>query len=131
MKLSFSYTHLSIILCFLPIIFVSCKDNQTVDSECEDIVYSSPIGFPEIPFPLDNPIKHETVILGQKLFYDKTLSKDGSVSCASCHKQEDAFSDAGKSVSRGVANEAGMEIHLQLLILLITIHFFMMVEYNN
>ena len=108
MKLSFSYTHLSIILCFLPIIFVSCKDNQTVDSECEDIVYSSPIGFPEIPFPLDNPIKHETVILGQKLFYDKTLSKDGSVSCASCHKQENAFSDAGKSVSRGVANEAGM-----------------------
>lgn len=108
MKPSFSYIHLSIILCFLLIIFVSCKDNQTIDSKCEDIVYSSPIGFPEIPFPFDNPIKYETVMLGQKLFYDKTLSKDGSVSCASCHKQEDAFSDAGKSVSRGVANEAGM-----------------------
>ena len=52
--------------------FASCKDNQTIDSECEDIVYSSPIGFPEIPFPLDNPIKHETVMLGQKLFYDKS-----------------------------------------------------------
>jgi len=31
--------------------------------------------------------------LGRVLFYDKNLSKDRTISCASCHKQEKAFSD--------------------------------------
>ena len=31
--------------------------------------------------------------LGKVLFYDKELSIDGSTSCASCHKQENAFAD--------------------------------------
>lgn len=41
------------------------------------------------------------------LFYEKRLSLDGTISCASCHKQEDAFTDAGKPVSLGVNNEQG------------------------
>ena len=32
-------------------------------------------------------------ILGRMLFYDNSLSLNNSVSCASCHKQELAFSD--------------------------------------
>ena len=39
--------------------------------------------------------------LGRVLFYDKNLSKDRSVSCASCHKQNIAFSD-NVAFSRGV-----------------------------
>jgi cytochrome c peroxidase len=45
------------------------------------------------------------VTLGRVLFYDKNLSKDGSVSCASCHKQELAFSD-DKALSDGVSNRS-------------------------
>ena len=39
--------------------------------------------------------------LGRVLFYDKTLSRDGSVSCATCHQQAKAFSDV-QPFSRGV-----------------------------
>lgn len=43
--------------------------------------------------PADNPITDHGATLGRVLFYDKTLSKNGSVSCASCHKQSLAFTD--------------------------------------
>ncbi|MGE3579529.1 MAG: cytochrome-c peroxidase [Vicinamibacterales bacterium] len=35
----------------------------------------------------------ERVRLGRWLFYDKRLSKDGTISCASCHRPEHAFSE--------------------------------------
>lgn len=52
------------------------------------------------------PVDQDKAILGRVLFYDKSLSKDGKVSCASCHKQELAFSD-DKKVSTGVFDRAG------------------------
>lgn len=47
------------------------------------------------------PVERDKAVLGRVLFYDKKLSKDGTVSCASCHKQELAFSD-DKVLSDGV-----------------------------
>jgi cytochrome c peroxidase len=55
----------------------------------------------EIPYPEDNPITREKVELGRKLFFDKRLSYDGTISCASCHNPEFAFTDR-KRVSDGV-----------------------------
>lgn len=46
-------------------------------------------------------VNPDKAILGRVLFYDKKLSKDGTVSCASCHKQELAFSD-NEALSKGV-----------------------------
>lgn len=46
---------------------------------------------PDIPW--DNPTTVEGVALGRRLFYEKALSHDGSMSCASCHIQKHAFSD--------------------------------------
>lgn len=43
--------------------------------------------------PDDNPITDAGATLGRVLFYDKHLSKNGTVSCASCHKAEHGFSD--------------------------------------
>ncbi len=40
-----------------------------------------------------NPITNKGATLGRVLFYDVNLSSDNTVSCASCHKQEHAFSD--------------------------------------
>lgn len=45
--------------------------------------------------------------LGRYLFYDPILSQDSSVSCASCHYQQYAFSDAGKQFSKGVKGKFG------------------------
>lgn len=41
--------------------------------------------------PLDNLMDDKIATLGRVLFYDKKLSTNDSVSCASCHKQELAF----------------------------------------
>lgn len=43
------------------------------------------------------------VTLGRVIFYDEKLSADGTISCASCHKQELAFSD-DKKLSDGILN---------------------------
>ncbi|MEM7455102.1 MAG: cytochrome c peroxidase [Planctomycetota bacterium] len=51
--------------------------------------------------PFDNPITDEGATLGRVLFYDKLLSSDNTVSCASCHQQEHAFSDLNP-VSTGI-----------------------------
>lgn len=60
-----------------------------------------PPGFPEPIVPVDNPMTVEKVALGRMLFYDRRLSVNGTVSCATCHQQTHAFAD-GRGVSVGV-----------------------------
>ena len=50
--------------------------------------------------PSHNPITDHGATLGRVLFYDKSLSANGTTSCASCHKQKLAFTD-GKTLSPG------------------------------
>jgi cytochrome c peroxidase len=47
----------------------------------------------QINTPGTNPITDNGATLGRVLFYDKNLSANSSISCASCHKQVNAFSD--------------------------------------
>lgn len=63
---------------------------------------------PAVPVPADNPITPAKVLLGRRLFFDARLSLDGTIACASCHRQEAAFSDAGRAVSLGVGGEIGI-----------------------
>jgi len=59
------------------------------------------------PAPLEpegNPTTPAKVELGRRLFYDTRLSRDGSMSCASCHRQELAFTD-GRATSPGVTGQ--------------------------
>lgn len=46
--------------------------------------------------PTNNPSTDVGIALGRVLFYDQDLSKNKTVSCASCHKQEFAFSDTAR-----------------------------------
>jgi cytochrome c peroxidase len=58
-----------------------------------------------MPVPPNNPLTEERIALGRRLFFDSGLSRDGAVSCASCHQPEKAFTD-GRVVSLGVGNQA-------------------------
>jgi hypothetical protein len=58
--------------------------------------------FPIPALPPDNPLLTARVALGERLFFDPLLSRDGSISCASCHQIAAAFSDP-KKISEGVA----------------------------
>lgn len=46
-----------------------------------------------LPVPEDNPLTAEKVALGKRLFNDPLLSRDESLSCATCHDPENAFTD--------------------------------------
>ncbi len=46
-----------------------------------------------IPVPEQNPQTPEKVELGKKLFFDRRLSGDGTMSCATCHDPDNAFTD--------------------------------------
>jgi cytochrome c peroxidase len=43
--------------------------------------------------PADNPVTEAKAALGRRLFFDPVLSNDRSVSCATCHEPERAFTD--------------------------------------
>lgn len=56
--------------------------------------------------PLNNPISDKGATLGRVLFYDKKLSVNNTVACASCHHQALAFGDTA-SASQGVNGTTG------------------------
>jgi len=58
------------------------------------------------PIPGENPMTVAKWVLGKKLYYDKILSTDGTVACASCHTPKKGFSD-GKRVSTGIGGNLG------------------------
>ncbi|NUP09670.1 MAG: di-heme enzyme [Polyangiaceae bacterium] len=68
--------------------------------------WSLPEGFPIPKVPDDNPMSHDKVELGRRLFYDVRLSENQTQSCASCHDQALAFTD-------GLAHAVGStgEVH--------------------
>jgi cytochrome c peroxidase len=66
--------------------------------------WSLPSWVPEPWVPKDNPMSSAKVELGRHLFYDKRLSADQTMSCASCHRQDKAFTD-GLALSKGVTGE--------------------------
>lgn len=108
------------IIVFLFLLITSCSEDQS-ESEYQEISDSN-LNLPNTPFdyanldlpnhftqnaggplptsiigtdntPTDNPITNEGATLGRVLFYDKKLSANNTVSCASCHKQDKGFSD--------------------------------------
>jgi len=75
-----------------------------------DLVYPlynpQPWGIPKVPIPADNPPTPQKVKLGERLYFDRELSKDGTISCASCHSPGLGFAD-GQMVSDGVGGQTG------------------------
>lgn len=57
--------------------------------------------------PEDNPMTLEGIALGKKLFFEKKLSKDNSISCSSCHDPKMSFNDKGNALSLGVGGRIG------------------------
>ena len=69
-------------------------------------VPASPLGIDFKLTDLPEPPTPERVRLGRWLFYDKRLSADGTIACASCHRPEHAFSEP-TPVSTGIRGQKG------------------------
>jgi cytochrome c peroxidase len=71
----------------------------------EDVVptgydFGLPAGFVDPWVPPDNPMTAEKAALGKKLFFDKRLSANQTMSCSSCHERAKGFAD-GKAKPTG------------------------------
>ncbi|MBK9637984.1 MAG: cytochrome-c peroxidase [Bacteroidetes bacterium] len=95
-----------IVLLFLfSCVFISgCEKDNSNDGVGAVLII--PPGFPSMDFPADNNFTMTRWELGKELFYEKQLSKNNTLSCASCHKQEFAFSD-NVALSLGDNNALG------------------------
>ena len=96
-------------VCSFSAVAFSCvgKGEPTKDAfqaESADLI-EIPSEFPHIEFPDDNFPSLARIALGKKLFYDNVLSRDKTVSCASCHIPQYAFSD---TISVSIGEHGGM-----------------------
>lgn len=66
----------------------------------------SPLGIDSKLTDLPNAPTPQRVRLGRWLFYDKRLSADGTIACATCHRPEHAFSEP-TPVSTGIRGQKG------------------------
>lgn len=69
-----------------------------------DWEWNLPPGFPRPVVPPENQMSVAKAELGRYLFYDVRLSVNGQQSCASCHRQELAFTD-GLARAKGTTGE--------------------------
>ena len=65
-----------------------------------------PVEATRAAIPVDNPQTPEKISLGQKLFFERRLSADGTVSCNTCHDPKLAFTDR-KPTSVGIKGRVG------------------------
>ncbi len=65
-----------------------------------------PLGLPELPVPADNPMTVEKVELGKMLYFDKRVSKDGTISCATCHDPTMGWAE-DRPTSKGINDAEG------------------------
>ena len=70
------------------------------------LVLHLPQGVLEPEIPKQNPLTPAKVELGRRLYFDKRLSADGTVSCATCHDPQKGFAD-GRAVAVGIKNQTG------------------------
>ena len=73
-----------------------------VSIELTRLVSSPPIGLPAVPVPANNPVTEAGVQLGRKLFFDRRLSPNNTLSCAMCHVPEHGFTHNEMQTSVGI-----------------------------
>lgn len=67
---------------------------------------SVPAGLPAVVWPQDNQPSQAKIELGKQLYFEPRLSKDNTVSCASCHDPKKGFSN-GEAFATGVGGQVG------------------------
>lgn len=103
----------TVILLGILLSLVACKKDKS-SYELTPYAPEIPSHFPAMNMPADNPMTVEGVELGRKLFYETKLSLDNSISCASCHSPQNAFSDSER-FSIGVNGTSGRRQSMALV----------------
>lgn len=90
-----------------------CKESQTTTPPASPATAGPaaeapavPLGLGPAPVPADNPMTAEKIELGKMLYFDKRLSKDGTVACATCHDPTMAWAE-NRATSAGIHEQVG------------------------
>ena len=95
-------------LLFVSCLLILCKKKEEIRFTYSPNPYDLeiPANFPPIEISQENPITEEGVLLGRHLFWDNRLSGNNSISCATCHSPQYAFSD-NNQYSTGINGDIG------------------------
>lgn len=75
---------------------------QGVKADLLKVLDTPPLGLPAVPVPENNPVTEAKVDLGKKLFFDRRLSLNDTISCAICHIPEQGFTSHEVERSVGI-----------------------------
>lgn len=103
-KILTSILKIKYLLCLsaLSVLFANQCAQEKVTPIPSQKVFETPAHFGNrYQIPEDNPLSQAGIELGRHLFYDPILSRDTSISCATCHQQAKAFTD-GQPFSVGI-----------------------------
>ena len=85
-------------------------------SQSTPLYFEVPQGWPKPHYDFKkNPLTEEGFQLGRKLFYDPILSRDNTISCASCHLQATGFTHVDHELSHGIDGKIGTRNSLALM----------------
>jgi cytochrome c peroxidase len=88
------------------LLLIGCAAVLAVAGADEAYLPSVPAGLKALPIPADNPMTAAKVELGKQLYFDKRLSRDNTISCASCHDPAKGWSN-GEAFATGVRGQKG------------------------
>lgn len=92
----------------LALIAIAIACGTTVTPKPEFRGFVAPASFPTPTYNFtNNPVTENGFALGKKLFYDGRLSRNGTISCGSCHISYSAFTHHGHDVSHGIDDKLG------------------------
>ncbi len=100
---------LEILFSTLVVLYVQSQPAHSDDDWARHALERSlhpPIGLPELKVPKSDPLTAAKIGLGAKLFFDDRLSRDNSMSCASCHVPEQGFTSNDTPTATGVGGRA-------------------------
>jgi cytochrome c peroxidase len=74
----------------------------------EPIIPQAPVGLGDVAsfVPRDNPMTRAKVELGRMLYFDKRLSRDSTVACATCHDPSSGWAQ-NRQFAAGIAGQEG------------------------
>lgn len=93
-----------LLLAVIAFMSFSCSDLDNSYQELLPLVMV-PDNFPDFVDSNTNPLTSDGILLGKKLFFDKRLSGNNQVSCATCHHQDMAFSDGLALTNQGISGK--------------------------
>ena len=87
---------------------LSLEERKGKKSDLIQYVTLKQLGLPAVEIPDNNPISREKIELGKKLFFDRRLSLNNTVSCGMCHVPEQGFTNNEIKTAVGIEGRANL-----------------------